>query len=115
MQHINLRNHHPLQERRVVEKHFNSLPVDDISHRLYNGTEKYVSSWWTKLKVLLSVPSYLNELHSFYPYQVLITRRHKDFHSDLSHNFTLGIIGSVALVYAFSYVGPPSSNLPGEV
>ena len=64
---------HELSNLKLALNYFESLPSDDVSRR-YAAGEKYVSSWYSRLKFFFSIDSVLSELQRFYPYQPIVKR-----------------------------------------
>lgn len=92
---------HDLNNLQLVLKYFESLPADDVSRRYASG-EKYVSSFYGRLKLFFSLDSTLSELNKFYPYQPIVQRTYEMFKEERDENRKKAGLISVATMYISS-------------
>ncbi len=81
---------HELSNLRIAENYFNTLAADDVSRR-YKAGEKYVSTWYNRVKFLTSIDSVLGELNRFYPYQQNVQRTYELFQEKKANNQRLAL------------------------
>eukprot|EP01016_Furgasonia_blochmanni_P042085 TRINITY_DN554_c0_g1_i4.p1 TRINITY_DN554_c0_g1~~TRINITY_DN554_c0_g1_i4.p1 ORF type:complete len:220 (-),score=72.00 TRINITY_DN554_c0_g1_i4:149-808(-) len=73
----------PQQNKKLAQQHFDTLPENDINKKYYNG-KKYSSpsGYFSKILHYPTVPSKLNILRKFYPYQRAVTATVYDYNEE---------------------------------